>query len=127
MRVKVDDERCQGHGLCRISAPDLFFAREEDGNLVGEVLWIDRYGNVQLNIDEEELTPFGDALRIAYQDKSRVVRRAAAYASVRPGDIAIVIDAYGLMSLAADRSSAADSLRLRPGDSVVISRLQDGD
>ncbi|MBM7516501.1 ferredoxin [Nocardioides nitrophenolicus] len=32
MRVKVDDERCQGHGLCRISAPDLFFAREEDGN-----------------------------------------------------------------------------------------------
>lgn len=102
-------------------------AREEDGNLVGEVLWIDRYGNVQLNIDEEELTPFGDALRIAYQDKSRVVRRAAAYASVRPGDIGIVIDAYGLMSLAADRSSAADSLRLRPGDSVVISRLQDGD
>ena len=32
MRVKIDDERCQGHGLCRISAPDLFFAREEDGN-----------------------------------------------------------------------------------------------
>ena len=32
MHVKIDDERCQGHGLCRISAPDLFFAREEDGN-----------------------------------------------------------------------------------------------
>ena len=32
MKVRIDDERCQGHGLCRISAPDLFFAREEDGN-----------------------------------------------------------------------------------------------
>ena len=32
MRVRIDDERCQGHGLCRITAPDLFFAREEDGN-----------------------------------------------------------------------------------------------
>ena len=32
MRVRIDDERCQGHGLCRISAPDLFFAREEDGH-----------------------------------------------------------------------------------------------
>ena len=32
MHVKVDDERCQGHGLCRISAPGLFFAREEDGH-----------------------------------------------------------------------------------------------
>ncbi len=32
MKVKVNDDRCQGHGLCRISAPGLFFAREEDGN-----------------------------------------------------------------------------------------------
>ena len=32
MRVRVNDELCQGHGLCRLSAPDLFFAREEDGN-----------------------------------------------------------------------------------------------
>jgi ferredoxin len=32
MRVRINDERCQGHGLCRISAPDLFFAREEDGH-----------------------------------------------------------------------------------------------
>lgn len=32
MKVTIDDDRCQGHGLCRISAPDLFFAREEDGN-----------------------------------------------------------------------------------------------
>jgi ferredoxin len=32
VRVKVNDELCQGHGLCRLSAPDLFFAREEDGN-----------------------------------------------------------------------------------------------
>jgi ferredoxin len=32
VQVKVNDEACQGHGLCRLSAPDLFFAREEDGN-----------------------------------------------------------------------------------------------
>jgi len=32
MKVKVNEDRCQGHGLCRISAPGLFFAREEDGH-----------------------------------------------------------------------------------------------
>jgi ferredoxin len=32
VRVKVNDQACQGHGLCRLSAPGLFFAREEDGN-----------------------------------------------------------------------------------------------
>jgi len=32
MRVRVDEEKCQGHGLCRLSAPELFFARDEDGH-----------------------------------------------------------------------------------------------
>lgn len=32
MRVRVDEEKCQGHGLCRLSAPELFLPREEDGH-----------------------------------------------------------------------------------------------
>lgn len=32
MRVRVDEEKCQGHGLCRLSAPGLFAPREEDGH-----------------------------------------------------------------------------------------------
>jgi ferredoxin len=32
MRVRVIEEKCQGHGLCRLSAPELFFAKEEDGH-----------------------------------------------------------------------------------------------
>jgi S-adenosylmethionine hydrolase len=95
-------------------------SREEDGALVAEVLWVDTYGNVQLNIDADELDPLGDPVSIAFLDKTRVVRRAGAYAEVRPGDIGIVMDAYGLASLCADRSSAADALKLRPGDSVTL-------
>lgn len=95
-------------------------SRDEDGAIIGEVLWVDRYGNVQLNIDAAELEPLGDPVQLAFQDKTRVVRRARAYADVKPGDIGIVIDAYGLVSLAADRSSAASALKLRPGDGVTI-------
>ncbi|GAA3759334.1 ferredoxin [Plantactinospora mayteni] len=32
MRVRVVEDKCQGHGLCRLSGPDLFYAREEDGH-----------------------------------------------------------------------------------------------
>jgi S-adenosylmethionine hydrolase len=95
-------------------------SREEDGAVVAEVLWIDRYGNVQLNVDLDELEPLGEPVSIAYRDQTRVVRRAAAYASVKPGDVGIVVDAYGLVSLCADRSSAADTLKMRPGDTVTI-------
>ena len=32
MRIRVDAERCQGHTLCNMVAPELFGLREEDGH-----------------------------------------------------------------------------------------------
>lgn len=32
MRVHVDSEVCQGHGVCHMSAPDIFQLRDEDGH-----------------------------------------------------------------------------------------------
>lgn len=40
MKVIADLNRCQGHGLCRMAAPELFDLREEDGQVIppeGEV------------------------------------------------------------------------------------------
>lgn len=53
MRVRVNEEKCQGHGLCRLSAPDLFFAREEDGHayVKDENVPADREADAQLAAD----------------------------------------------------------------------------
>jgi ferredoxin len=53
MRVRVNEEKCQGHGLCRLSAPDLFFAREEDGHayVKDEHVPADREADAQLAAD----------------------------------------------------------------------------
>jgi ferredoxin len=32
MKVQVIPERCQGHGLCALIAPDVFLQRVEDGH-----------------------------------------------------------------------------------------------
>lgn len=32
MRVRVDGDQCQGHGLCQMTAPQVFALREEDGH-----------------------------------------------------------------------------------------------
>jgi ferredoxin len=32
MRVSVDAERCQGHTLCSMAAPEIFGLRNEDGH-----------------------------------------------------------------------------------------------
>lgn len=37
MRVRVLDERCQGHTLCATAAPAVFGLREEDGHAYATV------------------------------------------------------------------------------------------
>jgi ferredoxin len=32
MRVRVDENRCQGHTLCTLAAPELFLLRDDDGH-----------------------------------------------------------------------------------------------
>jgi ferredoxin len=34
MKLRADDNRCQGHGLCNMTAPDVFDLSEEDGHVV---------------------------------------------------------------------------------------------
>jgi ferredoxin len=34
MKVWADEDRCQGHGLCHMVAPDVFDLKEEDGHVL---------------------------------------------------------------------------------------------
>jgi len=96
-------------------------SREEDGALVGEVLWVDHYGNCQLNIDPEEIDGWGEALVLRLgHDQVRRVRRVRSFADLGPGQVGLVVDSYGLLALATDRSSAAEALRLSAGSGITL-------
>lgn len=32
MRIRIDEEQCQGHGVCNMTSPEMFLLREEDGH-----------------------------------------------------------------------------------------------
>lgn len=96
-------------------------SREEDGRLIGEVLWIDHYGNVQLNVGPDEIVALGDRVTLRWGlDSVRTARPAATYGALKTGEVGLVVDSYGLVSVALDRASAAQELRLRPGDAVSL-------
>lgn len=103
--------------------------REEDGALVTEVLWVDRFGNVQLNVDPEELerlaAPGSDHFDITIDGRRRAVRRVTAFDEIAEGAVALVVDSYGLVALAARQDSAATALSVDAGDGVTI-RAIDG-
>ena len=95
-------------------------SRQEEGVVVGEVLWVDRFGNAQLNVDPDDLLLMDDPLVVLFGDKTRTAVRARTYADLGPGQIGLVTDSYGLVSIALDRRSAAEELRIHSGDAVTI-------
>jgi hypothetical protein len=98
--------------------------REEDGAFVAEVLWIDRFGNAQLNVDPDEVSGFGDRVRLRFAETKRTAVRADSYAALRTGEVGLVVDSYGLLSIAVDRGSAADHLGLHAGDPVTLESFE---
>ncbi len=96
--------------------------REGDA-LVGEVLWVDHYGNLQLNLDPDDLEGFGSGLVLTAGDLTRRVERVRTFDQIPPGGVGLLTDSYGLLALAVARGSAADDLRLGASDQV---QLRDG-
>jgi S-adenosylmethionine hydrolase len=97
---------------------------EDDGTLVGEVLWVDRYGNCQTNIDPDSLADFGvrkgDAIELRFGEASRRARFVETFATAKPSEVVVIVDSYGLCAIALDQRSAAAELRLRAGTVVTF-------
>jgi len=94
--------------------------REDAEGLLAEVLWVDHFGNVQLNVDPEEIEGLGERVALRWADQRRTARRAYTYGDLKPGEIGLVVDSYGLVSIALDRRPASDELGLHAGDAVTL-------
>ena len=100
-------------------------SREEEGAIVADVLWIDRFGNAQLNVDPDDVATWGDRIRLRYGDASRTAVRVDSYAALKTGEVGLLVDSYGLLSVAVDRGSAAEVLGLHAGDPITLDPLAD--
>lgn len=102
-----------------VSLPD-----EEDGVLVGEVWWVDRFGNCQLNVDPGELERLGGRLdrpvELRFGGGARMARWVRTYADAKPSELVVLVDSSGLLSIALDRASAAAECGLRAGSGVTV-------
>jgi len=100
-------------------------SREEEGAVAGEVLWVDRFGNAQLNVGPDEVEAMGTPLKLKIGEKSRTVARVASFSELGTGQVGLVVDSYGLLAVALDRRSAASELHLAAGDQVRIQPIED--
>jgi S-adenosylmethionine hydrolase len=90
------------------------------------VLYIDRYGNVQLNLTRDHLESAGivPGAKVELEvglDRAYAVA-ARTFADARPGDVVVYEDAYRNIALAINRGSAAQMLRARVGQEIRLAR-----
>lgn len=102
--------------------------REEQGALVAQVLWIDRYGNCQLNLDPEQVEGWSDRVQLRWSGPRsgvRTVTRGTSFEELGRGALGLVVDSYGLLAVAVAQGSAADILGVTAGDEVSVTPLDD--
>jgi S-adenosylmethionine hydrolase len=98
-----------------------------DGDAVAaQVLWVDRFGNAQLNVGPDDVEHLGERVRLRVGNRTHVATRATSYAELGPA-VGLVLDSYGLLAVSLDRNPAAAELGIGAGDEVKIEALDDGE
>ena len=100
-------------------------SRVYDGQAEGEVMSVDRFGNVQLSIPAAQIgrlgVGFGSPLIVRCGRRQLTVPYLETFAAVAPGEIVAFTDSAGLISLAVNAGDAAEQLGLPPGAHVRLS------
>jgi S-adenosyl-L-methionine hydrolase (adenosine-forming) len=100
-------------------------SRQEPEGLVGEVLWVDHFGNCQLNIGPEEIDDWGTQVQVSFGESQRVATRKHTFGDVATGAVGLVVDSCGMLALVLDQRSAAMDLGIGPGDQITLAPLDE--
>ena len=105
---------------CRIDIPT---PQVEDGRIAGEVLRVDKFGNLVTNIDRRAFEGLcrGGAIQIEVGAET-IGRLVETYADIGPDEVCALIGSTDHLEFAANSTSAAARLSLGRGARVVMSR-----
>ena len=87
-------------------------------------LYVDRFGNIQLNLDAGQVEPLGIVPGRQVEVELAMDRfyalAARSFAEARPGEIVLYEDAYRNITLAISRGNAAETFGVRAGSEVRL-------
>ena len=103
---------------------DLPLASVDDGLVEASVLFVDRFGNMQLNLTRDDLERIGvvpgTRFELEFSGERYYATAARTFADARPGEIVLYEDSYRNISIAINRGSAADMFFAHPGQHVLL-------
>ena len=100
----------------------------DDDHVHAEVVQVDHFGNLTLNVHRTDLEAagiaLGDQLELRCGGKSVTVPFCLTYGEVARGRLAVCEDSFRTVTIAVNGGSAATALRARRADPLVLGRLQ---
>ena len=119
--AKGADLGALGRSAGAIHRLDVPAPRADQDRLEGEVLRVDRFGNLISNIDRRTFDRLGTAIEITVGGHV-VPRVVSTYGDVGPGEICALFGSSDHLEIAANGASAAAALALGRGAAVHVSR-----
>ncbi len=99
----------------------------ESDHVHGEVVQVDHFGNLTLNLERSHLEQagisLGEDVELRCSGKTMVVPFLETYGQVGRGRVAVCEDSFRTVTIAVNQGSAAVRLRASRGEPLVISRL----
>lgn len=108
----------------RLVIPEFAKVVRERYKIVGEVVYIDDFGNVITNMAEFEVESIGRAreVKLRVGRSGLLVDFCEAYADVKPGRPVVLIGSHGFLEISMNQSSAERELHAKIGDKVTVYR-----
>lgn len=105
-----------------VSFPVPKVKRRKGGNLEGEVIHIDRFGNLITNIERKDLAPWiSDGKTAVITIKGKTIKGLKLYyAEAAPGQLAAIINSDDHLEIYCDQRSARSFLDAAPDELVIV-------
>jgi S-adenosylmethionine hydrolase len=107
---------------------DVRAATVDDDHVHAEIVMVDHFGNLTLNLKRADLEAagihLGDAVEVRCGGKTMTLPFTLTYGEVARGRLAVCEDSFRTVTIAVNQGSAAGALRAHRGDPLVIARLQ---
>lgn len=110
-----------GSPLAQLEMLDCAQPRKEKCRVVGEVLYVDSFGNLITNIGPDEIAGLIEPSRLTIECGGREVAGIVpTYGAALAGELIALFDSQGRLEIALVNGNAAASLGVRPGERVTV-------
>ena len=109
-----------GETIAEFARLELPQARRVDDGLEGQIIYVDRFGNLICNVQPQDVETFREKALSISIGGVQLFEVSPSYASVREGRPVAVWNSWGRLEVAIRNGSAARQLRVRDGDRVQV-------